>query len=176
MDSNLSLAIGFKGAAALNGVPVFLHQLPMMQGGVIDPAETVDATFGRVVSILAAEPSTFRVGIPATAVVAGILVFDPAIAQNDLGHPDKYFAGQQASAVCFGPVQLKSWQKTAVGAIDPVPGCKVITKDADGSIEFLASATAVPANWTQLKACFVRNEANANGVTLFVGVTGSLLV
>lgn len=176
MDSNLSLAIGFKGAAALNGVPMFLHQLPMTIGGVIAPDELLAPTFGKVVSILAAEPNTLRVGKPATATPAGILMYDPAIGQNDLGKPDEYFAGSPATAIVFGPLQLASYTKTAVGAIDPVLGCKVVFEDATGKIEFLGSGTAVPANWTQLKACVVKDDSQANRVTIFVGVTGSLVV
>ena len=147
-----------------------------MLGGVIDPAETIDPKFGRVASILAAKPSNFRVGKPATAVPVGILVYDAAIGQNDLGRSDMYTPGQPAALVQFGAVQIAGWTKTAVGAIDPVLGCKVVFEDATGNIEFLGSGTAVPANWTQLKACVLNDELRANRVTLFVGVISSLVV
>jgi len=176
MDSNMSLVIGFKGAGALNGVPVFNHQLPLTIGGVIDPAETVDPNFGRVASVIAASPNSLRVGIPATAVPIGVYIFDPAIAQNDLAMNNKYFPGGMASVMTFGQLQLATWTKTGAGTIDPVRGCKVIVEDATGNIEFVGSATAVPANFTQLKACVVTDDLLANRVTIFLGVTGSLTV
>lgn len=170
ISQNASLAIGFKGAAKLNGVPMFLHQLPMMAGGVIDNLETEDPAFGVLVSSFPNETGTFRVGIPTGAIPRGVLIFDAAISENDPGKPSSYFPGNPASAAMFGPVQYSSWGKTASGAIDPVLGCKVIAKNTTGVIEFIPAATpAAPNGWTTLNAAVMAKDFDANGVTIFFG-------
>lgn len=170
ISQNASLAIGFKGAAKLNGVPMFLHQLPMTAGGVIDHLETQDPAFGVLVSSFPNEPGSFRVGIPAGSIPRGVLLFDAAISQNDPGKPSSYFPGNPAAAAIFGPVQYSSWTKVATSSIDPVLGCKVIANDTTGVIEFLPAATvAAPAGYTLLNAAVIAKDFDGNGVTIFFG-------
>ena len=170
ISQNASLAIGFKGAAKLNGVPMFLHQLPMTAGGVIDNLETQDPAFGVLVSSFPNEPGSFSVGVPEGAIPRGVLLFDAAISQNDPGKPNSYFPGNPATAAIFGPVQFSSWGKTAAGSIDPVLGCKVIANETTGVIEFLPAATpAAPAGWITLNAAVVNKDFGSNGVTIFFG-------
>lgn len=168
ISSNASLAIGFKGAAKLNGVPMFAHQLPLTVGGVIDNAEIKDPKFGVLVSSLPDDMDNFLVGIPATAIPRGVLLFDAAISENDPGKPSSYFPGNPATAAFFGPVQYADWTKVAAGAIDPVVGCIVIANNTSGVIEFLPAGTdPIPAGYTALNAEVIRVDSRANGVTIF---------
>jgi hypothetical protein len=173
MSQNASLAVGFKGAADLNGVPMYVHQLPLTLGGVIDPAETADPIFGRLVSTFPNEPHNFLVGVPPASIPRGVLIFDAAISENDPAKPDAYIPGAPATIALYGPLQYKRWGMLAPGAIEPVIGCKVIAATDTGIIGFLPSTEVVaPAGYIFVNASVIDKEFGANGVTVFFGNAG----
>ncbi len=79
---------------------MFLHQLPATRGGVIGHVVVgSEPRFGRLVSADPATPNVWEVGLPAGNFAVGILMFDPAIAQNDPAMNDLYFEGRPATAM-----------------------------------------------------------------------------
>lgn len=167
MQNNMSFtSIGFKGGALVNGVPVVAQGVgPKTVGGIFSTSATNDtkeAKFGYVMSALPASPADFLAGAPASTVVRGIAQWDSSIAQNMPAKPDYYLKGTPMTVCYDGILRFNKWGKTATGAAEPAIDSKVIFKDATGEIEFLPSATAVPANWTQLTSCKVI-EVDPNG-------------
>ena len=138
MDSNLSLSIGFKGQLALNAQAVPIQEGYLKLGGIVDATNQANGlAFGVVVSAPADDPTAIVAGSNSGSnVVRGISVFDDAIAQNALGHPDKYLAGMPCSFITKGLVKIQSWETGK----DPVIGYKVQFADATGAIGFVASS------------------------------------
>lgn len=151
MDSNLSLAIGFKGQLALNAQAVPMQEGYLKLGGIVDATNQSNGlSFGVVVSAPADDPTAIVAGKGSGNVIRGISVFDDAIAQNALGHPDKYLAGMPCAFIAKGLVKMQSWETGK----DPVIGYKVqydnstgvigfVSSSADGSHTLLAGATVV---------------------------------
>lgn len=164
MDKNLELTLGFKGQLKLNAQAVPMQEGYLKVGGIA--AENL--AFGVVVSADPDTPDSFEAGIDSGNVIRGVCVFDDAIAQNSPAHPGSYLADMPCAALNHGFMWLTSWGTTATGAIDPVIGCKVIAKDADGSIEFIASTTDVPSNWTQLTNASVRAIDPEHGALVYL--------
>lgn len=134
MDSNLSLQIGFKGQLALNAQAVPMQEGYLKLGGIVDATNQANGLpFGVVVSAPADDPTAIVAGAGSGNVIRGISVFDDAIAQNALGHPDKYLAGMPCAFVAKGIVKMQSWETGK----DPVIGYKVQYKDDDGTIGFV---------------------------------------
>lgn len=137
MDSNLSLAIGFKGQLALNAQAVPLQEGYLKLGGIVDATNQANGlAFGVVVSAPADDPTAIVAGAGSGNVIRGISVFDDAIAQNALGHPGKYLAGMPCAFIAKGLVKMQSWETGK----DPVIGYKVQFADATGAIGFVASS------------------------------------
>ena len=137
MDSNLSLAIGFKGQLALNAQAVPMQEGYLKLGGIVDATNQANGlAFGVVVSAPADDPTAIVAGAGSGNVIRGISVFDDAIAQNALGHPGKYLAGMPCAFIAKGLVKMQSWETGK----DPVIGYKVQFADATGAIGFVASS------------------------------------
>ena len=137
MDSNLSLGIGFKGQLALNAQAVPMQEGYLKLGGIVDATNQANGLpFGVVVSAPADDPTAIVAGKGSGNVIRGISVFDDAIAQNALGHPDKYLAGMPCAFIAKGLVKMQSWETGK----DPVIGYKVQFADATGAIGFVASS------------------------------------
>ena len=164
MESNLSLSIGFKGQLKLNAQAVPMQEGYLKVGGIA----AGKLNFGVVVSADPETPDLFEAGIPSGNVVRGVCVFDDAIAQNSPAHANTYLADMPCAAINHGFMWLQNWGKTATGSIDPVIGCKVIAKDADGSIEFIAATADVPSNWTQLTNASVRGTDPEHGALVYL--------
>lgn len=164
MGKNLDLSIGFKGQLKLNAQAVPMQEGYLKVGGIA--AENL--TFGVVVSADPDTPDSFEAGIDSGNVIRGVCVFDDAIAQNSPAHANSYLADMPCAALNHGFMWLANWGKTATGAIDPVIGCKVIAKNADGSIEFIASTANVPDNWTQLTNASVRAIDPEHGALVYL--------
>lgn len=164
MDSNLTLSLGFKGQLKLNAQAVPMQEGYLKVGGIA----TENLNFGVVVSADPDTPNSFEAGIADGNVIRGICVFDDAIAQNSPAHANTYLADMPCAAINHGFVWLQNWKKTATGAADPVIGCKVIAKNEDGSIEFIASTADVPDNWTQLTNASVRGTDPEHGALVYL--------
>ena len=137
MDSNLSLGIGFKGQLALNAQAVPMQEGYLKLGGIVDATNQSNGlSFGVVVSAPADDPTAIVAGKGSGNTVRGISVFDDAIAQNALGHPNKYLAGMPCAFIAKGLVKIQSWETGK----DPVIGYKVQFKDDTGAIGFVSSS------------------------------------
>lgn len=137
MDSNLSLGIGFKGQLALNAQAVPMQEGYLKLGGIVDATnQRTGLSFGVVVSAPADDPTAIVAGKGSGNTVRGISVFDDAIAQNALGHPNKYLAGMPCAFIAKGLVKIQSWETGK----DPVIGYKVQFKDDTGAIGFVSSS------------------------------------
>lgn len=167
MEQNMSFAIGnFQGTGKPSGVPVFLHQLPATRGGVIGPVTAgSEPKFGRLVSADPDTPNVFDVGLPAGNFPVGILMFDPAIAQNDPAMNSLYFEGRPATAITCGPVQLQGYEAgLAAGKL----GMNVYANKVTGEIGFEAIGTTPDAGtYVQLNA-HVYEKEDPNGTTIWL--------
>jgi len=136
MDSNLSLAIGFKGQLKLNAQAVPLQEGYLKLGGIVDATnQSSGLKFGVVCSASSTTPSQIVAGNGGSNVTRGIVVFDDAIAQNAPAHPDKYLAGMPCAFITKGLVKVQSWEEGK----NPVLGYKVQFANATGAIGFVAS-------------------------------------
>lgn len=136
MDSNLSLAVGFKGSQKLNAQAVPLQEGYLKLGGIVDSSQTNGLKFGVVCSASADTPAQIVAGKGSGNKIRGIVVFDDAIAQNALAHPDKYLVNMPCAFIAKGLVKIMSWETDK----DPVLGYKVQFKDDDGTIGFVSSS------------------------------------
>lgn len=167
MERNMSFAIGnFQGTGKPSGMPVFLHQLPATRGGVIGPVVAgSEPKFGRLVSTDPDDPNTFVVGLPAGNFAVGILMFDPAIAQNDPAMNNLYFEGRPATAMTFGPLTLEGYEP---GLAEGRLGMTVWANKVTGEIGFEAiGTTPSSANYVQLNA-HVLEKQDPNGTTIWL--------
>lgn len=161
MQTNMNLAIEFKGTQAINGVPARYQgsqdDITPVGGFISNNNTEGNAIFGVILSInKAANLREFLVGAngsgDANAVVVGPLLNDMAVRMNDPAKPNWKMNGMAATAVREGTLLYNSWAKTATNAIDPVPGCRVIGNNTTGAVQFLPAGNAVPSGWTQLQA------------------------
>lgn len=140
MDSNLSLSVGFKGQLKLNAQAVPMQEGYLKLGGIVDATnQSTGLKFGVVCSAASASPQQIVAGNGGSNVTRGIVVFDDAIAQNAIAHPDKYLAGMPCAFINKGLVEIMSWELGETNQIAPVVGAKVEFKNADGKIGFVAS-------------------------------------
>ena len=137
MDSNLSLAVGFKGQLALNAQAVPLQEGYLKLGGIVDATnQSAGLKFGVVVSAPATDTTAIVAGKGSGNIIRGISVFDDAIAQNAPAHPDTYLAGMPCAFIAKGLVKVQSWETGK----DPVIGYKVQYADSTGVIGFVSSS------------------------------------
>lgn len=166
--SNLDLTIGFKGQLKLNAQAVPMQEGYLKLGGYVASTATNGLKFGVVASCAASTPDSMKPGKASGDIVRGVAVFDDAIAQNAPAHPDKYLCGLPCAVLNHGFMWLGSWAKAAADAIDPAIGCKVIFKDADGTIEFLAASGTAPTGYTELAGASVRDVDPDNGALIYL--------
>lgn len=167
MERNMSFAMGnFQGTGKPSGVPVFLHQLPATRGGIIGTVVVGSVPkFGRLVSADPDSPNTFVVGLPSGNFAAGILMFDPAIAQNDPAMNDLYFEGRPATVITCGPVQIEGYE---AGLAEGKLGMNVYANRVTGEIGFEAIGTTPDAGtYVQLNA-HVYEKNDPNGTTIWL--------
>ena len=137
MDKNLNLSLGFKGQLKLNAQAVPLQEGYLKLGGIVDATnQSAGLPFGVVCSAPADDPAQIVAGKGSGNVIRGIVVFDDAIAQNAIAHPDKYLAGMPCAFIAKGIVKVQSWETGK----NPVLGYKVQYKDDDGTIGFVSSS------------------------------------
>lgn len=137
MDTNLSLSIGLKGQLKLGAQSVPLQEGYLKLGGIVDPDnQSAGLPFGVVVSAPSDNPSSIVAGAGSGNVIRGISVFDDAIAQNGIGHPNTYLSGMPCAFMSKGLVKIQTWEDGK----NPAIGYKVQFADADGKIGFVASS------------------------------------
>ena len=165
MLSNMSFTMGnFKGNGKVNGLPVFVHQLPLTKGGVMGPIDpAAPAKFGRAVSVDPDYPDVFLVGHPAGTVLKGILMADPAIMRQDPGMRDEYFEGRPTTVVTFGLLQFAEFDSTFS---TPKEGMYVAINSVTGEIAFDDSAFVAPGY--EAISADVYSSDDANGATIFL--------
>jgi hypothetical protein len=167
MQVNLALhAPLFAGAVGMNGVPVInegSQRMIQTKGGIISLSNT-DGTafFGCILTVNpAGDQAAFYVGNPTgTYTVAGVLLNEQGIRENDPAKPTWIMNEMPATAVYKGRLWFSSWDTTFAGALTtPVVGCRVLYRLATGGgalyagqIGFIAAAGAVPVTHAQLQA------------------------
>ena len=167
MERNMSFAIGnFQGTGKPSGLPVFLHQLPATRGGIIGAVtEGAEPRFGRLVSADPDTPNVWVVGLPDGNFAVGILMFDPAIAQNDPAMNDLYFEGRPATAMTCGPIQIQGYE---AGLAEGKLGMTVWANKTTGEIGFEAIGTTPSSStYVQLNA-HVYEKEDPNGTTIWL--------
>lgn len=169
MESNLNLTIGYKGQLELKAVAVPLQEGYLKIGGFADNAVGAAALpFGIVVSADPANPNVFEAGVPSGNVIRGICVYDDAIAQNAIAHPNSYLPGMPAAAIRHGFIWFDGWTTTATGAGAPAIGGVVIFNDTTGVIEFMAAGSTAPTGWTALAAATIVDVDPDNGALIYI--------
>jgi hypothetical protein len=165
----------FKGSKKPDGVMVWNHQLPLTMGGIVGelPSGETLMRFGRVVSVLPASPRAFLLGNPSTSILKGVTFFSEGKAQNDPAQNEGHFEGEATEVVYFGAMQLATWDLTFAGAVAPTENSLVVFSTVTGRIGFMAAGATPPANYAKLNACVIQT-AVANGVTIFIGSTGTI--
>ena len=151
--------VNLKGQASVNGVPVFVHQLPLTIGGIAGD----DVHFGRVVSI---DPTNRRVmveGIPSGNIVKGVAMLDPSIMRVDPGMQDYYFAGRPMTATTMGIIEISEFDVTKDA---PMEGSTVWCRNSDGVIAFNDGTDITASGYTKLNA-FVYETLDPNGAKVF---------
>lgn len=171
MNSNMTLAVEFKGSQAINGVPGNLEGSIRMietKGGFISTSNTNGtAIFGVMMSVNpAGDPQALYVGLPNGYVFVGPLLNEQGIRENDPAKPNWIINGMPATVVLAGTLWYPSWAKTLAAAIDPVVGCLVVAKDADGTIEFQTAGASIPAASHKVNAAVVDVDTLGNGALL----------
>ena len=137
-------APAFKGGANQNGIPVVAQGIALATtGGILSPNNTTSSGngFGSIMSRIPATPNQFYYGLPASGVVAGPLLFDASIAQNDPAHADYPLLGQPVSVGILGSARYNRWGLTLPAAIAPIPGCVVVFRTDNGAVEFQPAGT-----------------------------------
>jgi len=177
VQSNMTLAVEFKGAIQINGRKAG-HEGSVWngvtRGGFISPSNTQGAAvFGAIMSVNKAAaadvPTEFFVGAsPDTtnSVIAGPLLFEPAVAQQEPAKASWLFNGLPATVVVEGVLLYGSYGKTATNAIDPVPGCRVIANNTTGVIQFIPAGSAVASGWTQLNCTVIGKDPDTGDTIL----------
>lgn len=151
----------FKGSARINGVPMFVKQLPLTLGGIAGQ----DLKFGRVVSINpAVNRREFVLGKPtANHVVKGVVMLNPSIMRVDPGMQDFYFAGRPVTVTTMGILDILEYD-TAGAA--PMEGSTVWFNNTTGELYF-NDGTDVSANgYTKLNAS-IYETLDPNGAKVF---------
>ena len=178
MQTNLALAVEFFGSVAINGVPAVMEgstRLLNTKGGIISagsPNVNGSAIFGRIMSVLAsgagADDSAFIVGYPNGSgyVIAGPLLNEQGVRENDPAKPNYLFNEQPATVVSRGRLLYTTYGSSVAGAIAPVMGARVCFNNTTGEINFLPAGTTVPAGYTQLQAAVVNVYSFTNQIDI----------
>jgi len=164
MQTNMNLAVEYKGTQTILGVPARYQGSQddiTPKGGFISNNNTEgNAIFGYVMSVnKAADAEELLVGANGTGdannVIMGPLLNDQAVRMFDPAKPNWKMNGMPATVVREGTLLYNKWNKTATNAIDPVVGCRVIANNSTGEIQFLPAGNTVPSGWTQINAVIV---------------------
>lgn len=175
-SGNPFTSIGYKGSSILNGIPVVAQGIASRtKGGILSTSNTTASGngFGSVLSVIPSSPNEFYYGTVTSGIVAGILQINAGIAQNDPSHATYPLLGQPITVGYEGAYIYNTWDTTSdVTLIDPVIGAKVVFKDSDGRIGFVASGGSAPSGWTLLSNCFVAqvDENGYQGVTVQIKI------
>lgn len=157
--------VSLKGNAFVNGVPMFVHKLPLTLGGIAGD----DIPMGRVCSIDPADRRKFVPGIPSGNVVKGVSMLDPSIMMLDPGQQkdgvNYYFTGRPMTLTTFGILDILEYD-TSCDA--PFEGATVWCRNSDGVLAF-NDGTALGAGYTKLNA-FVYETLDPNGAKVFFNV------
>lgn len=151
--------VNLKGQASVNGVPVFVHQLPLTIGGIAG----TDVHFGRVCSIDPINRRTFVEGIPSGNIVKGVAMLDPSIMRADPGMQDYYFAGRPATLTTLGIIEISEYD---ISKDAPMEGSTVWCRNSDGVLAFNDGADISASGYTRLNAC-VYETLDPNGAKVF---------
>ena len=155
--------VSLKGNAFINGVPMFVHKLPLTIGGIAGD----NIPMGRVCSIDPTNRRQFVAGIPAGNVVKGISMLDPAMltldpGQFNDGEMNYYFAGRPMTLTTLGILDILEYD-TEQSA--PFEGATVWCRNDNGMLAF-NDGTALGSDYTQLNA-FVYETLDPNGAKVF---------
>ena len=177
MEKNMTLTFGFEGGASFNAVGQHVHTLPAYLGGFISHAagnNGLTAKYGYAVSADNTNPGQFLNGIQSYPFV-GVIAFDPSMAENQPAMPDYFVQGLPCTICYYGPVWYKTWTKTTTNAIDPTPGCLVVTENATGQIQFVPAVdyASIQAGWTLLPATVITVDNNTNGALIWMNAVQS---
>lgn len=155
--------VSLKGNAFVNGVPMFVHKLPLTIGGIAGD----DVPMGRVCSIDPADRRKFVPGIPSGNVVKGISMLDPAMMMLDPGQEKDgityYFTGRPMTLTTLGILDILEYD-TAQDA--PFEGATVWCRNSDGVIAFNDGTDISASGYTKLNA-FVYETLDPNGAKVF---------
>ena len=156
--------VSLKGNAFVNGVPMFVHKLPLTIGGIAGD----NIPMGRVCSINPANRREFVVGIPNGNVVKGVSMLDPTILMLDPGQQNEgemnyYFAGRPMTLTTLGILDICEYD-TAQSA--PFEGATVWCRNDNGILAFNDGTDISASGYTKLNA-FVYETLDPNGAKVF---------
>ena len=156
--------VSLKGNAFVNGVPMFVHKLPLTIGGIAGD----NVPMGRVCSIDPANRREFVPGIPSGNVVKGVSMLDPSILMLDPGQQNEgemnyYFAGRPMTLTTFGILDILEYD-TAQSA--PFEGATVWCRNSDGVLAFNDGTDISASGYTKLNA-FIYETLDPNGAKVF---------
>ena len=154
--------VSLAGGAHINGVPTFIHKLPLTIGGIAGG----NVHFGRIVSINPKDRRRFVEGIPSGNIVKGIAAYNPAIGRADPGMNDYYFVGRPMTAFTMGLIDINEYD-TAYGA--PVEGSTVWCRNSDGVLAFNDGTDISSNGFTKLNA-FVYESYDPNGAKIWFDI------
>lgn len=155
-------SVSLKGRALANGVPTFVHQLPLTKGGIAG----TDLPFGRVVhSVPATNRREFNLGVPDGSIIQGIVIFNPSIARADPGMNNYYFAGRAVTIATMGLVDILEYDLTQDA---PVEGSTVWANKVSGLLAFNdgTDIAATGDGYVKLNA-YVYEALDPNGAKVF---------
>lgn len=167
----MTVSLGYKGSGSPNGIPAYNDDGAWMLGGVHSDADTGNTPkFGCVVSVDpdATQDGIVYMGIPSGYAPVGIIVYNGGIAETMPAKNDAYLSLQPLTWMYKGQMWLYSWEKTQVGAIDPIVGCVVQCNNTTGAIEFLPYGSAASTGWTIISASVKSLTISGDGVMLFL--------
>lgn len=155
-------SVSLKGKALANGVPTFVHQLPLTKGGIAG----TDLPFGRIVcSTPSVNRREFNLGAADGSIIQGIVIFNPSIARADPGMNNYYFAGRACTIATMGLVDVLEYD-LAYSA--PVEGSTVWANKTTGLLAFNdgTDIAAAGTGYVKLNA-WVYEALDPNGAKVF---------
>lgn len=155
--------VNLKGTAPINGVPMFVKQLPLTVGGIAGE----NVVFGRVVSIApATNRREFKMGTAAGRVIKGIAMLDPTIMRVDPAQQNYYFAGRPMTVVTCGILDINEYD---ISKDAPAEGSTVWCRNTDGMLAFNDGTDISASGYTKLNA-YVYETLDPNGAKVAFGL------
>lgn len=153
-------SVSLKGKALANGVPTFVHQLPLTKGGIAG----TDLPFGRIVcSTPATNRREFLLGVKDNSIIQGVVIFNPSIARADPGMNNYYFAGRACTIATMGLVDILEYDLTKSA---PVEGSTVWVKKDNGLLAFNDGTDIAGDGYVKINA-WVYEALDPNGAKVF---------